>query len=398
VKALQVRHNVRRFGAARLLSVTSPRTSARIAPVDLRNVEDPAEPSGSGWVKVRNRLAGICGSDLALIDGHASTYFEDFVSFPFIPGHEIVGELENGERVVIEPVLGHAARGSVPPWDGAAPADGDDYAHLVRGHLKPGIQTGFCCSIGGGWARWFWAHESQLHTVPDEMSDERAVLVEPLAGSVHAALIAAQHTNHHLTDRDSPIFAVLGAGTMGLGAIAAIRGAVPNARIIAGARYPHQMRFAKAFGADVVAPGDEVSRAVRRMSGAHRIGASLSSGAHATINAVGDSASLALSINITRPRGATVLLGMPGESKLDLTPLWHREVALLGAYTYGTEQIEGNDVRTFDLAMALANTIEAERLLSATYRLDQHVEALAHAASAGRRGAVKIAFDVREDQ
>ena len=185
---------------------------------------------------------------------------------------------------------------------------------------------------------------------------------------------------------------------MGLGAIAAIRGAVPNARIIAGARYPHQMRFAKGFGADVVVPGDEVSRAVRRMSGAHRIGASLSSGAHATINAVGDSASLALSINITRPRGATVLLGMPGESKLDLTPLWHREVALLGAYTYGTEQIEGNDVRTFDLAMALANTIEAERLLSATYRLDQHVEALAHAASAGRRGAVKIAFDVREDQ
>jgi len=398
VKALQVRHNVRRFGAARLLSVTSPRTSARIAPVDLRNVEDPAEPSGSGWVKVRNRLAGICGSDLALIDGHASTYFEDFVSFPFIPGHEIVGELENGERVVIEPVLGHAARGSVPPWDGAAPADGDDYAHLVRAHLKPGIHAGFCCSTGGGWARWFWAHESQLHTIPDEMSDERAVLVEPLAGSVHAALIAAQHTNHHLTDRDSPIFAVLGAGTMGLGAIAAIRGAVPNARIIAGARYPHQMRFAKGFGADVVAPGDEVSRAVRRMSGAHRIGASLSSGAHATINAVGDSASLALSINITRPRGATVLLGMPGESKLDLTPLWHREVALLGAYTYGTEQIEGNDVRTFDLAMTLANTIEAERLLSATYRLDQHVEALAHAASAGRRGAVKIAFDVREDQ
>jgi len=93
-----------------------------------------------------------------------------------------------------------------------------------------------------------------------------------------------------------------------------------------------------------------------------------------------------------------VLLGMPGESKLDLTPLWHREVALLGAYTYGTEQIEGNDVRTFDLAMTLANRIEAERLLSATYRLDQHVEALAHAASAGRRGAVKIAFDVREDQ
>ena len=40
MRALQVQHNVRRFGAARLLSVTSPKASARIAPVHLRNVDD----------------------------------------------------------------------------------------------------------------------------------------------------------------------------------------------------------------------------------------------------------------------------------------------------------------------------------------------------------------------
>ena len=152
------------------------------------------------------------------------------------------------------------------------------------------------------------------------------------------------------------------------------------------------MRFAKGLGADVVAPGDELSRAVRRMSGAHRIGASLSSGAHATINAVGDSASIALSINITRPRAsAAVVLGMPGDTKLDLTPLWHREVALLGVHLWH-RTIDGADVQTFDLALALAERIDAERLLSATYRLDEHVEALAHAASAGRRYAVKNCF------
>ncbi|MEC8019264.1 MAG: alcohol dehydrogenase catalytic domain-containing protein, partial [Actinomycetota bacterium] len=106
MRALQVQHNVRRFGAARLLSVTSPKASARVAPVHLRNVDDPPKPAGVGWSKVTTRLAGICGSDLALIDGHASTYFEDFVSFPLIPGQEIIGELESGQRVVIEPVLG----------------------------------------------------------------------------------------------------------------------------------------------------------------------------------------------------------------------------------------------------------------------------------------------------
>ena len=52
-------------------------------------------------------------------------------------------------------------------------------------------------------------------------------------------------------------------------------------------------------------------------------------------------------------------------------------------------------MRTFDLAMATADAIEAEHWLSATYPLADHVDAIAHAAAAGRRGAIKIAFDFR---
>jgi hypothetical protein len=87
---------------------------------------------------------------------------------------------------------------------------------------------------------------------------------------------------------------------------------------------------------------------------------------------------------------------MPAEVSLDLTALWHRQVNLRGCYTYGSELIHGESVRTFDLAIRLAGAINAEHLLSATYPLDRHVDALAHAATAGRRGAVKIAFDLRE--
>ena len=54
--------------------------------------------------------------------------------------------------------------------------------------------------------------------------------------------------------------------------------------------------------------------------------------------------------------------------------------------------------RTFDLAIETADAIEAERWLSATYRLADHVDAIAHAAAAGRRGAVKIAFDLRVEE
>ena len=89
-------------------------------------------------------------------------------------------------------------------------------------------------------------------------------------------------------------------------------------------------------------------------------------------------------------------MGMPAEVRVDLTGLWHRETELVGAYTYGTESLpDGTTARTFELAMATADAIEAERWLSATYPLTDHVDAIAHAAEAGRRGAIKIAFDMR---
>jgi threonine dehydrogenase-like Zn-dependent dehydrogenase len=182
---------------------------------------------------------------------------------------------------------------------------------------------------------------------------------------------------------------------MGLGTIAALRTFIPDATIVVGARYPHQVAMARAFGADVVATGDGLSGAVRRTTGSHRIGASLSGGADAVIDGVGSSASISQSISMARPRGRVVLLGMPARVSLDMTALWHREVELRGCYTYGTEVIGEQRTTSFNLAIDLAQRMQAERLLSATYRIDQHVDAIAHAAAAGRRGAVKVAFDLR---
>ena len=67
-------------------------------------------------------LSGICGSDLATIAGRSSFYFSPLVSLPFVPGHEVVGELLDdcedlaaGQRVVLSSVLACAARGEDPP-------------------------------------------------------------------------------------------------------------------------------------------------------------------------------------------------------------------------------------------------------------------------------------------
>jgi hypothetical protein len=81
---------------------------------------------------------------------------------------------------------------------------------------------------------------------------------------------------------------------------------------------------------------------------------------------------------------------------LDLAPLWHREVQLRGAYAYGREDVgPSTGSRTFDLAIEIAGAVAPGRLVSATYPLDRFEDALAHAGAAGRRGSVKIAFDLR---
>ena len=95
---------------------------------------------------------GICGSDLATIDGTSSRWFEPIVSFPFTPGHEVVGERDDGQRVVIVPVLSCVARGISPTCTPCAEGRINHCERLGHGDLEPGLQCGFCESTGGGWS------------------------------------------------------------------------------------------------------------------------------------------------------------------------------------------------------------------------------------------------------
>jgi threonine dehydrogenase-like Zn-dependent dehydrogenase len=384
VRALVYERSLPRFAAAKVVGALAPGRGATVGPLRLADV-DPPELPGPGWVRVRPRLAGICGSDLATVDGKTSRYFEPLVSFPFTPGHEVVGELDDGSRVVLEPVLACGARGIDPPCPQCAAGRTQRCERQSFGALEPGLQTGYCADTGGGWGAWLVAHESQLHRVPDDLSDEAAVLVEPAACAVHAA-------------RSVPgggAVAVVGAGTLGLCTVAALASSPRRPELLlATAKHPEQRALARSLGADVVVAPGELARAVRRATGSLRAGAQLTGGLPAVVDCVGSEDSVSSSLEVVAPGGTVVLLGMPGRVSLDLTPLWHREVRLVGSYAYGEE--DGG--RTFDLAFDLVRTAGLERLLSATYPLDRYEEALAHAAEAGRRGAVKIAFDLRGER
>ena len=120
--------------------------------------------------------------------------------------------------------------------------------------------------------------------------------------------------------------------------------------------------------------------------------------------------SLTQSMAMVRPRGRVVLVGMPGKLHVDLAPLWHREIQLVGAYAYGVESMSSAAAdrdtapdqdattpprRTFAVAMDVVGAAGLGSLVSASYPLDRYEEAVAHAGAAGRRGAVKVAFDLR---
>jgi threonine dehydrogenase-like Zn-dependent dehydrogenase len=86
-----------------------------------------------------------------------------------------------------------------------------------------------------------------------------------------------------------------------------------------------------------------------------------------------------------------VLVGLPGAGTIDLAPVWHRELELQGAYTYGREP-DGR--HTFDIAFDLVRRIDLEPLVSAVYPLSRYAEALDHASDAGRLDSVKVVFSV----
>jgi len=403
MKALEFRKSIPRYALLRLLGSRCPRGMvARIAPLSLREVPPPRLPTPQ-WVRVRPTLAGICGSDLATFCAKGSPYLAPITSMPFVPGHEVVGTVTElgaqarrfavGDRVVLQPALGCTVRGIEPQC--AACAAGQDAlcCNVMRGDISSGIQTGYCRDTGGGFSEGFVAHQSQLYRVPDSLPDRAAVLIEPFACALHAALRARP------ADADTVL--VIGCGAIGLLTVAALRATGCKARILAVAKYDHQRAFASGFGVDVLLPaGGPIGQRYRHWADA--IGAevldpelgkpAVIGGADVTFDCVASSASIDDAIRFTRSGGRLVLVGMPGIPRgIDWTPLWYKELNLHAAYAYGREQVTGKSVQTFDMAIELLPVWSARliQLVGDPYELANYRAAIAAALDTGRTGIAK---------
>ena len=210
-------------------------------------------------------------------------------------------------------------------------------------------------------------------------------MIEPTACAVHAARQVAQQADHQ-----SAQVAIIGGGTLGLLTIAALHQLGDGCTIVATAKHPHQRTLAKELGSAVVCSPQELASRVRSMTHSLILDGRLTDGISEVVDCVGSEESLRQALSVVAPGGTVHVVGMPSTVTLDLTPLWHREVTLRGSYAYTRDD--------FSTAVELVRERKLGRLVSATYPLARYREAIEHAANAGSRGAVKIAFDLRAEK
>lgn len=196
------------------------------------------------------------------------------------------------------------------------------------------------------------------------------------------------------------------SGTLGLFITLALRELTPAGTITVIAEYARQAALATAFGAsDVLSPQDAY-RGIRRSTGAFQLISDrgrpfldqpfldqpfLLGGADVAVDAVGSPGSTNTVLRSTRPGGRVVLAGVPG-GRVDLSPVWFRELELAGSYASPSAGEDGTPL--FDLAVGLASRTDLSTVVGARYGLRRWRQALDHAQTAGKPGTVKVAFDL----
>jgi threonine dehydrogenase-like Zn-dependent dehydrogenase len=377
--------------------LVGPHACTRYTTVDIPDLPTPQ------WVRIRTRMGGICGSDLGIVGLATSPSTSPFSSFPFVLGHELVGTIENlgqevrgfgvGDRVIVNPLLCCEPRGMMPPCVDCAEGHHSRCRHFTDGALPAGMFIGTTRGLGGGWGEYLVAHESQLMRVSDDVSDASAVMTEPFACCVHAVRGNLPAPGQRAL--------VIGAGTMGLLMVAALRALAPEAPVTVMARHTFQATHATRLGAErvVMARGDYVNE-LADVAGTRLLSPIIGrpvgiGGFDLAYVCVTSPRSVEDAMRFTRAGGVITLVGNASTLHgLDWTPLWLKELTLRGTLAYGHHGHGGAGRGAFQDAADLIATGRApvEPLVTHQFPLADYGKALAAARAKGARDSVKVVF------
>lgn len=200
---------------------------------------------------------------------------------------------------------------------------------------------------------------------------------------------------------------VVGAGVLGLAAVAAVKGLYPQCPVTVLARHTHQADAATACGADHVVRPDETSayfEELAQLVGArivgHKANVMLMGGFPYVVEAVGAPRSVTDALRAVAHRGTVLLLGAAGVSEVDLTPIWYKEAALVGSIDHAIDAgpapglAGGPDRHSVDRALDVlgAGLLPSDVVVTHEFGLDDYRLAVETAIDRGNAHAIKVVF------
>ena len=275
------------------------------APNRLEMEERPRPAAGSGEVELSIDLAGVCGSDVSGFLGHSARRKP-----PLVLGHELVGRMPDGRRVVANPLIScgrcHACMAGAQ--------------NLCTSWRLLGMDQ-----TAGTFAEFVALPATQIYEVPDSLDGKRAILTEPLANVVHLFRLLAP----------APFFrlAIVGGGTMG--ALALLT--------------------AQRIGASevlVVDVNDQRLSSLKQLGASHTVNTGSAEGvAHAkelggagfdvVIDASGSGPARQMAFDLCRPGGQVLLLGMGQQrSEIDFVTSIRKEHRVVMSFAYTPADFE----------------------------------------------------------
>ena len=333
-------------------------TYAGARSLEMKDVEQPPAP-GPGEALVRVRSVGVCGSDLHFFRGE----------FPVPPGHILGHECAGEVAALGEGVTGFAAGDKVAlelftVCMACEQCRSGDY-HLCPSRKANGLNA------PGGLREYMTVPSYAMYKLPPEVDCELGALCEPLAVAVHGLRLVDLRFGERV--------AVLGAGTIGLMALAAAK-AMGATWIGVTARHPHQRAMAEALGADAIF-GDDAA-AIAQLTAAAQ-------GADVVVETVGGHANtLQEAMQVVGLSGRISVLGAFTQP-VQVHPIFFflKEVRIVGSNCYGRPGRRSD----YELAIEIMrrNADSLRRVITHRFPLEQAMDAYATADDKST-GAIKV--------
>ena len=299
-----------------------------------------------GWALIHLQLAGICNTDVEILRGYHQ--------FHGVPGHEFVGEVVNvagvssgtrkrwmGKRVVGEINVSCAAYGYTPVCSFCRRG--------LKTHCKRRTVLGIVAH-DGAFAEYLALPLENLHVIPENVSDEKAVFVEPLAA---ACEILAQ-----IPIRRFPTTAVLGDGKLSQLIVRVLKAS--GAAVTLYGKHAAKLKLAQMAGIETEKVRGDAGDS-KRVKKTYRL----------VVEATGSPTGLALAQMVTEPRGTLVMKStFHGAAPVETWPIVVKEITVVGSRC-----------GPFEKAIALLRTgkVDPTPLITRTFLLRDAAKAIGYA-------------------